>query len=168
MTDVHAGALVWVTLTVPALVVIKHARQDLAQLRNVTQHRQPPLWVLFDQCELVDFQLGRLAQNFLGHADLSNVVHQSAQARLLDELTSEWGPFGKQRGKSTHAIAMTARIGILGINRFNERAHGSAEEFALLTVHAFLELHTRHIGKRQAHKVADSSSEVHSLMNVCA
>ena len=114
------------------------------------------------------FQLGRLAQNFLGHADLSNVVHQSAQARLLDELTSECGPFGKQRCKSTHAIAVPARVGILGINRLNQRAHGSTKEFALLTIHTLLELHARHIGKRQAHKVADSSSEVHSLMNVCA
>ena len=95
-------------------------------------------------------------------------MHQPAQARLLDERTSELGAFGKQRGKSTHAIAVSARVGILGINRLNERAHGATEQFALLTVHAFLELHTRHIGKRQANKVADSSSEVHRLVNVCA
>ena len=95
-------------------------------------------------------------------------MHQPAQARLLDERRSELGAFGKQRGKSTHAIAVPARVGILGINRLNERAHGATEQFALLTVHAFLELHARHIGKREPYKVADSSSKVHGLMNICA
>ena len=79
--DLLAGLAGRIAVPVPALVVVEHVRDRLAQGRHAQQDPRADLRVLADLRELVVVEPALLAQHLVGDRELADVVQRAADAQ---------------------------------------------------------------------------------------
>jgi len=87
--------------------------------------------------DFLDFFLGqatRLAENAVVDTDLSNVVQQSGEIDIPQILLGQAQFFPKSSGNQCDPFAVTARVGIFGIQRRNQGPHEREQQIVMLLI----------------------------------
>ena len=114
-------------------MVIEHAGNDVLELLHIAEDARADFRMLFHLVKLFRSQLAGFLEHRLGHADFSHVVQQPGHVNSIDLIVGTPRKAGQMPAEQRHALAVAARVSILGVNRAGEtvqQAHHQAVHVA--------------------------------------